>query len=329
MYFDLKLQTETKTYRSVCFSPEKHKEFKEKVEASSPVKISRYTLKRNTMSEADEIFINKRTKLDELSEHEIKFAFQNQGHPSEEESEISDVLKILKGDTSNQVNVCGRITFNNTQETIMTKGKALKKQDASFTDETGTMRLVLWEKGIQAVKSASTYELAKVMVRSYQNEKYLMINRNTTVKLTDTIIVRKDPITMASNINKVSCPVNGVKSLQRFACCNSCKTKIVPVPNKKIVQCSECSLTQMMNKCQSTLYANVLFADNETSTVTLILFENKLKCLHKLFIQQNPHFSTQFEKLDDEQLMEIILTVEATVTYNEKGNVVAIKEKDD
>ena len=253
------LQTETTTYRSVCFSPKKHKEFKEIVEASSPVKISKYTLKRNLFSQENEVLINKRTKLDEISEQEMKFAFKEQSGVQEEISETSDVSKILEGDTSSLVNVNGRITFHNKEDTIITKGKTLKKQDASFTDESGTIRLVLWENDIQTIKSMSTYKLQRVAVRSFNNEKYLTVNRNSVVELTDGVISRKDTVIEISDIKKVSCPANGIKSVQRFPCCISCKTKVVPVPSKKIVQCSECGLTQMLYKCKSTLYADVLF----------------------------------------------------------------------
>ena len=61
MYFDMTLQTKNGTYRSVCFSPEKHSGFSSKYESSSPVKISRFQRKRNQSSNQDEIHINKQT----------------------------------------------------------------------------------------------------------------------------------------------------------------------------------------------------------------------------------------------------------------------------
>jgi hypothetical protein len=66
------------------------------------------------------------------------------------------------------VNVNGRI-FQGTIETILTKGKLLQKQDALFTDNTGTVRLVLWEKDIVRVTSDSSYKLSNVMVRDVDN----------------------------------------------------------------------------------------------------------------------------------------------------------------
>ena len=100
MYFDMALQTKNGTYRSVCFSPEKHSGLSSNYESSSPVKISKFQLKRNQRSNDDEIHINKRTKLENPQEPDVTF----------------DIQKV-------------------------------------FTDNSGTMRLVLWESDITRVIS--------------------------------------------------------------------------------------------------------------------------------------------------------------------------------
>ena len=61
LYFDMSLQTQEKLYRALCFSPEKHQQCKTTCESSSPIKLTKYQLKRNTFTEQDEIHINKRT----------------------------------------------------------------------------------------------------------------------------------------------------------------------------------------------------------------------------------------------------------------------------
>jgi len=45
-YFDLKIQTSTNIYWTVCFSPEKHPTFKRKYESSSPIKLTKFQLKK-------------------------------------------------------------------------------------------------------------------------------------------------------------------------------------------------------------------------------------------------------------------------------------------
>ena len=42
-----------------------------------------------------------------------------------------------------KVSVCGRVSFEEKEETVMTKGKTLKKQEALITDNSSYILLVL------------------------------------------------------------------------------------------------------------------------------------------------------------------------------------------
>ena len=69
-----------------------------------------------------------------------------------------------------KVNVSGRITFKGTEETITSKGKTLRKQEALFTDNTATARLVLWENDIDKIATGNSYNLSNVVIRQYNEE---------------------------------------------------------------------------------------------------------------------------------------------------------------
>ena len=148
MYFDMTLQTKNGTYRSVCFSPEKHSGLSLNYESSSPVKISKFQLKRNQRSNDDESHINKRTKLENPQESKVTFDIQKVELEEKCKPGITAVSDVLQGDSNAVINVCGCITLHGAQETILSKGKTLRKQEAVFTDNSGTMRLVLWESDI-------------------------------------------------------------------------------------------------------------------------------------------------------------------------------------
>ena len=62
------LQMEQTTYRTVCFSPEKRREFLTRYESSSPVKLTKYHIKRNARTDQDEVHINKRSKIDDAQQ---------------------------------------------------------------------------------------------------------------------------------------------------------------------------------------------------------------------------------------------------------------------
>lgn len=51
---------------------------------------------------------------------------------------ITAVSDVLEGGTNAVINVCGWITLHGAEETIPSKGKTLRKQEAIFSDNSGT-----------------------------------------------------------------------------------------------------------------------------------------------------------------------------------------------
>lgn len=180
------------------------------------------------------------------------------------------------------------------------------------------MRLVLWENDAERVTSGGTYHISNVMVREFDGKKYLTLNKKSIVETSDEAIEREDDINIDNNLSKVNCPAEGVENIKRFLSCNKCQTKIVAVPDKNIVKCSECGLTQLKTKCKQRVLATVLFANG----VSTVMFDDKLRQLHNIFRETNS--SKEFSQLDDDELCEVILTVEALVYYNNKFNVITV-----
>ena len=183
---------------------------------------------------------------------------------------------------------------------------------------------MLWENDIEKITTENSYNLSNVVIRQYNEENYLCLNRQSVVAESFDTIEREDEQSSSSDYSlaKVSCPAHGAQSIRRFLSCNTCQSKLAPISDKKIVKCSECGLAQLESRCKQWLMANVIFL-SEGSAKTLMLFDDKLRELHKLFIEQNEEFCS----LDDDSLMEIILTVEAVIFFNTKNNVVAIGKK--
>ena len=144
----------------------------------------------------------------------VNFEIQEQPRQEDIKPGLTNVTSVVVGETNTQVNVNGRISFQGTVETILTKGKLLQKQDALFTDNTGTVRLVLWEKDIVRVTSDSSYKLSNVMVREYDQSKYLSLSKKSIIeKVTDTV-EREDDINVDNTLTEVYCPFEAVQSLK-------------------------------------------------------------------------------------------------------------------
>ena len=85
-------------------------------------------------------------------------------------------------------------------------------------------------------------------------------------------------------------------------------------------------MAQLKSKSVQRLMANVMFAKAD-STVSLHLFDDKLKQLHNIYQHQTNKDET-FESVDDDAIMEFLLTVQASVFYNGKKDVLSVTEKD-
>ena len=53
------------------------------------------------------------------------------------------IEEIHDGAAHTLINIMGRLTFSGSKETLQVKGKTLTKQEAIFTDNTGSIRVVL------------------------------------------------------------------------------------------------------------------------------------------------------------------------------------------
>ena len=56
-----------------------------------------------------------------------------------------------------------------------------------------------------------------------------------------------------------------------------------------------------------------------------MLFDDKLKQLYEIY-QEQTNTPNNLETLDDDDIMEFLLTVEAKVFYNGKKNVISIQK---
>ena len=87
---------------------------------------------------------------------------------------------------------------------------------------------------------------------------------------------------------------------------------------KKIIKCSECGLTQLKSKCSSKIIASILIKTDK-DTMSLNIFDNIIEELYTLYKEQDGDINKLFTELTDD-VTEILLTVNATVIFNDKKN---------
>ena len=197
-----------------------------RLESSSPVKLTKFQVKRNTNNKEDEIFINKRSRLEDPSDPEIDFNFKVTTKATESQIApgITDIVSLSDGSSTSLVNLSGRISFHGFEETIQKNGNTLQKQEAVFTNNTVSIRMVPWESDIAKVTSGSHYTLSRAVVREYDGDKYVTLNRRSIIiKEAAATVDREDQVNLQRNLKSVECPAEGVDAIKRFLLCNRCQ----------------------------------------------------------------------------------------------------------
>jgi ssDNA-binding replication factor A large subunit len=318
-YFDVSVQMKEKTIRAVCFSPEKMKPMKANLEASSPVKISNFSIKRNRFTHDDEMHINKRTKLSEADVSEVDFNFVEE---KVDEVPFSTVSDLVGKDSTGQVNIVGRVRLQGVPETIKSNGKTLIKQDGVLTNESGSIRIVFWQSDIQKIESGSSYEFKKAILKNYDGRNYITINRQTILLSSDVEVTRDDD-EKVENVSQLSLPADAVEKVTSYLCCNKCNSSLLQNDNQKVIKCSNCNSAQLKSKSKKLVVAKVLLMKDEQK-VSLTIFDEKLRELYCLYKRQENAFAKPYCQLGDDEIAEFLLIVEAVVCYNSRLNVLAI-----
>ncbi len=321
------IQTKNEVLRAVCFAPEKKKEMQAKCESSSPVKITNCRIRKNPYTQLNELQINKRTKISEPSPDEVTF---NVIEVKKEKSVEATVADILSNAPSSKFNVSGRVTFQGPQETVNSNGKVLVKQDAIFTDETDSVRMVLWQSDIKKIESSKTYNVTNMVKSTYKDVPYIVLTRESVVTTCQVVVEKEDKKLLQHLAKKVSCPANCIEKISTFLSCKKCSGTIANLGGGKILHCSSCGGSQLKSTSKTKTMVKALFVDDANEKVSLTIFHEKLEQLYDIYLQDSADaIVKQLQTLSEDEMMEFLLTVEGTLFYNEQMVVTAVKCKDE
>ena len=322
----MKVQTESRTVRTVCFSPEKHETFKRSFEASSPVKLSKFQLKPNHQTNEEEIIVNKRTKLDNPFDHEITFDITTKELDFTTTTTVSDAKKVKPGTA---ITVLGRLTLQGGEEDVDVRGKKLKKQESILTDESGSIRLVLWENDIQKVVSGETYMLERSVVCEFDNQPYITVNKETQIsKVSQTIANPDDDLANTYKESTISCPPEGILATHRCLSCKKCANLMVEHAVGKTIKCSSCGLLQLSHLCEKKIKVTAFFISENGQKLSLLLKPRILQALLDIHEGNTNSNLALLDEITDDEVQEILLTVEAKITYNNR-NIATNVEKNE
>ena len=237
--------------------------------------------------------------------------------------QITALQDICHLSTGKQVSVAGRVTFQKSPDSVTVKGKEISKQEAILTDETASVRMVLWETDISKIISGQTYSLKKAIIRSNKDDNYITINKDTEIEQTNELIHRADePIQNNNAIYTLCTPATGVQLIRRLIRCSKCFISIVNTnTNNKVIKCSECGMHQLKASCNKDMFVSAYYFVKPTKETLSILLKKEILKKICLTVDNNSddQADQRFDALTDEDITEIILTAPVQLIYNENN----------
>ena len=141
--------------------------------------------------------INKRTKITDPLASELDFDI-NAVKSDEDLQTLTTINNIIEHKTKNtKVSVAGCVVFEGSPETM----------------------LVLWETDMHPVQNGQTYSLTRALVTTFRTNKYITLNRQSSITQEQITIQRTEEKLLDNQLNTVSCPVDGVEKVTTYLSC--------------------------------------------------------------------------------------------------------------
>ena len=170
-YFNFKLQVESeKCERVVCFDSSKQSMIRNFQTSREPVQLQNIGRKKSLyVPDTNEIHYYKRSKVVKASNREIKFEFNKE---FEEDVRATTIEAISSISRDQVITVEGKVKCDG--EPVLNESRGVRMQErCALKDDTGMVRLTLWNDLIDKVNNEQSYKITHVRVKEYDSMKYL------------------------------------------------------------------------------------------------------------------------------------------------------------
>ena len=182
----MQLQTSpTECQQVVCYDPQKRSSFKQLEVTNTPVEIqgANYSPNKRNATQMD-LTIKKKAKtsikatvLDFNIEPKFSNRLINVSDIPSKSTYMYDVIDL-------KIKV---ISKNEEKQKLIVRGSPCFKTDAMVSDDTGTVRLELWENAIDEVQRGKSYHLQNLKVKIFDDIKYVNTCVDTKVSLVEDV----------------------------------------------------------------------------------------------------------------------------------------------
>ena len=288
-------------------------------ESNRPCKITKFT---PHPKEENVVWVNQNTNIDDAPETKVNFSYKETS-ASEQLATTKDIENIKVFET---VTVRGLVLFgDNTAERVPTK-PGLTKLEGCFLDESGSVRITIWNEQIEQTENNQYYEIENIRVRQYCGQKYLSANEETVFKKVTSNLPKLSPddIKKAQNeiTNEIVCHSFLSVETSAYYSCVTCSRRVPFRQDSAMLKCTNCSSSFLIKNSIKTLTARVSVKRDE-SIAWYSLFTPVLEVLVRKYNERYQK-NEVLENIDEDKLSEIILLSEGlTLRVNKNNNTVS------
>ena len=251
-YYNMNLQTEANNFRSVSHRIDLHKRFSDAAQSKSPVKITKFKHVANFFNkELKDVEINRLTKLDAPTS--VNFEHQL---PTVKPPPLSTIAEILELKQNKDV-VTIRVYLDVDSHPSLTTSsqfhsKPVLKKEVSANDDTGTIKLTLWEDKVIDAYASGVYELSFVNIKEFPNGgRCLNTSSKSIIKKLNDVEITPSTVNLPDlNIIEIKFPPDSIH-VTKFFVCGNCEdafsSKDANVISS-IIKCPKCSMLSRKEK---------------------------------------------------------------------------------
>lgn len=215
-YFDMKQQTTgSDIARMVCYSPEKRQKLQQSQQYKPPVKISGLDKNKSKRfnSQSEECTISKKAKISTV---DVQFQY------NDAILRLHTVKQALDLNIYETVDLKVKIMIKSENKQPILQGDKTKyKTDSIVADDSGAVKLVLWEDTIDKLHIGKCYHIQNYKIRVFDDCKFLNTNEFTKITEIDEISnINLATPQLQDNIVTGQCLGVDLKCTTSCICCN-------------------------------------------------------------------------------------------------------------
>ena len=205
--------------------------------------------------------------------------------PSVKLYSISEACKLAPGAI---ISVMAKVTVVKPPEKLLKKDRKthVTKQDCLISDSSGTCRIVLWADRVGALKDHESYHLQNVVLRQYNNKKYISVLEHDS-ELVPIPDIGKVDETHVEEEKVIEGEIQSVLGLEQYPSCKECHSKVVQIDGV-CGQCSRCDTVVKLSKCPSGMVAKVKVEDDNGHSHHATMFNKIILAI----VGDGPHGNT-------------------------------------